>query len=808
MLMSNLWQDARYALRGMRRDLGFFAIAILIVGVGVGASTSIFSVVNALLLRGLPFHEPERLVWVANVGDGNGLSAVTSRASALREWRLRTRSLAALTGYFAFFDYEGYNLVGAGEPERCVGVRVVQDFLPVLGIRPHLGRNFVDEESVWNGRRAVILTDSFWKRRFGADPGVVGRSITLDEQATAVVGVLPADFDFASVFSPTSRVDFLLPFPVSAEADRMGNTLAIIGRLAPGVSAERAQAELTAITRRLQEENPSLGKGWGARVTPLEDQITGRYGRPLAVLGAAVLVVLLIACANLSNLLLARGASRRREIALRSALGAVRGRLVGQLLVESLLLSCCGAVLGVALSFAATKAIASASAVAIPLLGAVTVDAAALAFTLAVAVSTGLLFGIVPALHLSGMCEHEALNDASRGSTEKKSRAWVRGALVAGEIALALVLLVGAGLLLRSFVTLLETDLGFRPGGAAAWRIETGRKYSSFQDRIALYDRLVHGVRSLPGVEAVGLTDALPLGRNRSWAVVPKGQTFRDDEVPTAFPRLVDSGYLKTMGIPVLAGRDLSASDTAEREPVMVVNRAMASRLWPGRDPLGQIVLLGRSEWRVVGVAGDVRHSSLEEEAGMEMYLPITQNRGWGSLELVIRAKTPPERLATSVRAAVRAIDPTVPASDLRTLDQIVGRAMSPRRFILFLIGAFACAALVLASLGIYGVVSYSVSQRSQEIGIRMALGASPAGVRARVVGRTLALAAAGIAAGRAGALALSRLLTSLLYGVSPFDPLTFAVTVVVLLALAVLAGYFPARRASLVDPIAALRSA
>ena len=329
-----------------------------------------------------------------------------------------------------------------------------------------------------------------------------------------------------------------------------------------------------------------------------------------------------------------------------------------------------------------------------------------------------------------------------------------------------------------------------------------------FQARLGFYDRLVERVRALPGVESVGLTDALPLGRNRSWSVVPKGQVFRDDQVPTAFPRLVDSRYLKTMRIPILAGRDLSPFDTAESEPVMVVNRAMARRLWPGQDAVGQIVLLSRREWRVVGVAANVRHASLEEEGGFEMYLPITQNRGWGSLELVVRATTPPERLARSVHAAAGAIDPAVPASDQRTLDQMVDRALSPRRFILFLIGAFALAALLLASLGIYGVVSYSVSQRSQEIGIRMALGASPAGVRARVVGTTLALAGGGIAVGIAGALAVSRLLTSLLYGVSPFDPLTFAGTTLVLLALAVLASYLPARRASRVDPVRALRSA
>ena len=424
------------------------------------------------------------------------------------------------------------------------------------------------------------------------------------------------------------------------------------------------------------------------------------------------------------------------------------------------------------------------------------------------AVATGLLFGVVPALQLSGTHQHAALNGASRGSGERRGPAWIRSALVGGEIALALVLLVGAGLLLRSFVTLLDADLGFRPDGVAAWRIETGGRYSDYQNRLAFYDRLVRDLESLPDVESVALTDTLPLGRNRSWGVMAKGEVYREDQVPTAFPRLVDSAYLKTMGIPVVAGRDLSPFDTAEREPVMVVNRAMASGLWPGRNAVGQVVLLGRREHTVVGVAGNVRHSSLEEEAGFEMYMPITQQRGWGSLELVVRARASAELLAPSVREAVHAIDPAVPASDLRTLDQMVDRAMSPRRFILLLIGAFALAALLLASLGIYGVVSWSVSQRAPEIGIRMALGATASSVRARVLVTTLWLAAAGIGAGLLGALMLSKLLTSMLYGVTPSDPLTFGAIVLLLLGLAVLSSYLPARRASRVDPISVLRSA
>ena len=695
--------------------------------------------------------------------------------------------------------------MGTGDPERCVGVGVERDFLSVLGVGPQLGRGFTREESQGNGPRAVILTDGFWKRRFGADRGIVGRSISLDGQPTSVVGVLPASFDFASVFSPTSRIDFLAPFPINDQTDRMGNTLAIVGRLKPGVTLERAQAELTVITQQIKDSDPGRRGGWGARVSSLQDHVTGYYHRPLAVLAASVLVVLLIACANLSNLMLTRGASRGKEMALRSALGAGRARLVGQLLVESLLLSLAGAGLGLLLAVAATKAIASASAVGIPLLGTVGVDGAALAFTLAVAVSAGLVVGVLPALQLSWAGEHGALNDSSRGSTEKRSRALLRHALVVGEVALALVLLVGGGLLLRSFVALLDTDLGFRPAGAAAWRIETGPKHAAYQDKIGFYTRLVQDVRALPAVESVGLTDALPLGRNRAWRVAAKGEAYPNGR-PTAFPRVVDSGYLGTMGIPLVAGRGLSPFDTADTEAVVVVNRTMAAGLWPGKNAVGQVLLNEGREWRVVGIVGDVRHSSLEKEAGMEMYMPIAQQSDFLSLELVVRTKLPPEQFAASVRAVVRAIDPTVPTSDLRPLEALVDRAISPRRFILFLIAAFAAAALFLASLGIYGVVSYSVNQRSQEMGIRMALGASPTGLQARVVAGTLGLAGTGIVLGLAASLALSKLLSSMLYGVSPTDPVAFGATVMLLLAVAGVAGYLPARRAARVDPIAALR--
>jgi len=804
MIGSDLRQDLRYGARNLLRAPGFTAMAVLIVGLGIGASTAVFSVVDALLLRSLPFREPERLVWIANTGQGGGLSAVTCRTSNLRDWRRSTSSFDSLTGYFAFFDYSSYTLTGGGEPERLVGVGVAQNFLDVLGVRPRLGRSFVDEEGVWNGRRAVILSHGFWVRRYGADPEVVGQPITLNGEATPVVGVLPASFDFASVFAPGSRVDFLTPFAISDETDRWGNTLSVIGRLAPGHSPESAQADLDLANERLQADDPGRW-GLGAAVSGLRERISGRFRRPVLVLAGAVGVVLLIVCTNLSNLLLARASSRRREMAIRSAIGAGRSRLVRQLLTESLVLSGCGALLGIVMAHAITRGVAGTQAFSIPLLQSVEVDGQALLFALGTALLTGLVFGVIPALQSSGVTAHESLGDAGRGSTESRARTWARETLVAAEVALACLLVVGAGLLLRSFVTLLDVDLGFDPGDTAAWRIERVR--GDEPERRAFNTRLLDRVRSIPGVVSAGLTDALPLGRNRSWTVATRGEVYGEGEYPIAFPRLVSDGYLESMGIDVIAGRSFTQRDTQDSEHVMVVNSTMASRLWPGRDPVGRVALLGDGEWRVAGVVADVRHGSLEERSELEMYMPLQQLGDWGSLELVVRSKLPPEVLAASVTEALRELDPSLPSTEYRTLDAIVQRAVSPRRFLLLLLGSFALAALLLAALGIYGVVSYTVSQRAHEIGIRMALGESAGQVQSRVVGKTLRLAGVGIVAGSLGAFALSRLMASLLYEVSPTDPVTYLLMVVGLLAVSALAGYLPAMRASRTDPAVVLRA-
>ncbi len=649
----------------------------------------------------------------------------------------------------------------------------------------------------------VILSHGLWQRRFGGDPRVVGRSITLNDRATTVVGVLPPSFDFATTFTPASPVDMIVPFPITPETDRWGNTLAVLARLKPGVSIRQAQAELDVINDRIRRAHPEQWP-FGAKVTGLQDQLTGRFRRALLVLLSAVGAVLVIACANLSSLLLVRAAGRRKEVAIRSALGAGRWRLVRQMLTESLFIGICGAALGIALAFLPVHYVGSIRAVSIPLLRTVGIDITALLFALAAALATGFLCGIVPALQISGSSESAVLGETGRGLTESRRTAWMRTSFVVSEIALACVLLAGAGLLIRSFLRVLDVDLGFRPDGAAAWRIETGGRYSKPEQLTAFYDRLVHAVEAVPGVESAGITDALPLSRDRSWGIFVRGVVYRRGEEPDAHPRLIDSRYIRTMRIPLLAGRDLSPHDTAQSEKVVLLNEKAARLLWPGQDPVGRMVVIN-GDRRVVGVVGNVRHQALEEEGGLEAYLPITQVPN-ASVELVIRSKLPLKDLVPGVRTALRSVDPSLPTAQYQALGELVDRAVSPRRFLMLMLGGFASAALILASIGIYGVVSYTVARRTPEIGIRMALGASAGQVLRSVLTQTVVLASCGIAMGLVGALVAGRVAASLLFGLAPTDLPTFSATVVVLVTVALLAGYFPARRASRVDPALALR--
>jgi predicted permease len=806
MAIDNLRQDLRYTLRTLRRDAGFTAFVILIAGLGIGASATVFSVVNTLILRPLPFAEPGQLVWIAN-RETSGLSGQTTQVGHMLDLRERTQSLSAVAGYFAFYGVGDNLLSGKGEPERLSGVPVSGNFFDVLGVKPQFGRVFNAEESTWNGPKAVLLSHGLWRRRFDSDPGIVGTALTLNDQPHTVVGVLPASFDFASVFAPGGHFDLYFPFPLSQETNRWGNTMAMIGRLKPGVSVDRARAEIRLLAGQITAEHPQRNSFEG-NVKPLADQVGGRIRLALWVLAGAVAMVMAIVCANLANLLLARTASRQKEIAIRTALGAGRRRLMAQMLTEGIVLSCSGAILGVVLAIGGTSALARLDGVSIPLLRNVHTDATALGFTLAVAVLTGIVFGLAPALQARGAAFTNALKDAARGSSEGRRRSWVRNALVVSEIAFACVLLVGAGLLIRSLIQVLDVEMGFDPARAATIRVDPDGRYVTREQRLSYFDEVLRRVKEIPSVTAAGITDALPLGRNRTWGSPAKGVAYERGRFPTAFVRVVSDGYPAAMGIPLRAGRDISPGDTATTEPVIMINETMARTLWPGQDPIGKYILGGcAKERRVIGVVGDVRHLALEQGSGNEMYLPMRQCSDQSSADLVVRSTLPPSQLAGAIRAALRPIAANLPGNDFRTLQQLVDKSVSPRRFLVLLLGGFAAFALVLASLGIYGLISYSVNQRTQEIGIRLALGATARDVQARIIAQTLWLAAIGMTIGTATSWALAQGAGALLFGVTSRDPGTFAGMLLVLTTVALVAGYVPARRASRIDPMVALRS-
>jgi predicted permease len=801
--MSDLVQDLRQAFRGMRRDAGFTAFTILIAGLGIGAGSTVFSVVNALLLRPLPFRDPGRLVWISNFNEFG--STQTEHYSDLRELN---RSFSDLAGWNAYYRAGDSQLTGIGESERLTSVPVTENFFALLGVQPAIGRSFTTEEchGKYYAPPAMLMSYSFWRRRFASDPNTVGRKLLLNNQPVTVVGVLPAPFDFASVFAPGTPIDIFVPWPLNDPQKPMGNTMKIVGRLKPGATVQSAQAELTLLGKQLVSQHPERNPVV-PMLSPLAQRVSGGVRPALFVLACAVGVVMLIVCANLSSLQLARSATRQKEMALRAALGAGRFRLLRQMLTESVALSCCGAVLGLALAVAGTRELAHLQAFNLPLLASVRIDGSALLFTLLAALASGVLFGLLPALRVTALSLREGMQDGGRGSSGGKRHAWVRDGLVVSELAFACILLVGAGLLIRSFLRVLDVNPGFQPERAAALRIDPSFGISSFAQQNSFIDDVLTRARSIPGIVAAGITDVLPLRDDRSWAVSAVGQVYgKSHPPPEPFIRVVSDGYFEAAGIPLRSGRTFTERDRASSERVVVINETLARTLWPGQNPLGQMVATDGGR-RVVGVVADVRHAALETVGGPEMYLPMRQTGDYAAMQLVVRTALPPDRLAAGIRTALRPIDPNLPVREFVTFQDLVDRAVSPRRFLVLLLAGFAAFALLLASLGIYAVISFSVSQRVQEIGIRMALGASATDLQRRIVLRTLALAALGLALGMTASRILSRSLGSLLFGITTGDPSTFIGVGTLLIAVAAIAGYIPAWKASRIDPMVALRS-
>jgi putative ABC transport system permease protein len=804
-LMRTLLADLRYGLRQLTRSPSFTFLSILTLALGIGATTAIFSVVNPILFRALPYPDPDRIVRVAE-RDKEGQDAGTGYATFVDVQRMAS-SFEAI----AVASQWQPTLQGSGDPERLDGQRVTQGFFSVLGVRPSLGRDFTAEENVRGKHRVAILSHGLWQRRFGGDPTVIGRQITFDGIAYTIVGVMPKRFE--SLLAPTAQVWAPLGYEVSLPwACRTCHHLGEYARLKPGISPAAARRELDVISARLVAEYPTEYAAAGMLVVPLNTVIT-RDARPalLAALGA-VGFVLLIACANVSGLLLGRAMQREEEFAVRAALGAGRQRMVRQLLTESVLLSLLGGAVGVTLAWWGVKGLTALAPASLPRLDRIGIDGGVLGFTALLSLATGLLFGLIPALASARPDLFAALRPGGR-HTGHRSRRLARGILVAGEIALALMLLVGAGLLLKSLDRLLAVNPGFDPKGLLTMEVQTtGARYKEDAPVWSFFDRALEAVKAVPGVEAAGWTSQLPLGGNFDrYGVQIEGKLLdHPEQAPSADRYAVSPDYLRAMRIPLRRGRALGREDAAAAPPVVLINETFARVGWAGEDPIGKRVQVGGADrpWRtVVGIVGDVHHTGLDEQQAPQMYLPEIQ---WifadGAMVLAARTRGDPAALAPAVRAAIRSVDPSLPILHTATMDEVLAGTAQSRRFAFVMFQVFALVALLLAAAGIYGVLAGSVTERTREIGIRSALGASRGGLLRLVVGQGLVLTLAGLTVGTAGALLLSRFLGRMLFGVGPRDPVTFAAVVVVLLTVAMAACWGPAWRATRVSPLEALR--
>jgi len=817
-----LIQDLRYACRSFAKSPGFTAAAVLSLAIGIGANTSIFSVANALLLRPLPYPDVNRLVILWNRSPGLNITQdwfSTAQYFDIKSSHSGFEQLAiAIGGY--------YNLTGTGEPERVSAIRVSANLLPMFGATAAQGRLFVSEDDAPGRPATAILSYGTWARRYGSDPRVVGQSITLNGQGYQIAGVLPRSFslplEVLPILGGVEQAEIFLPLPLAASAAtiRTREDYNIVARLRPGVSVERAQAEMNSITARLRAEHPDVyppNGGLTFSIVPLLEQVVGDVRRTLGVLLGTVGFVLLIACANVANLLLSRAVGRQQEIAVRTALGAAKSRIVRQLLTESLALALVGGLVGALIAFWSMRWIHAMGTQSIPRLAEISIDWRVLLFTLLLSAVSGIVFGLVPALRVSNLDLHTSLKDAGRGSAGA-SAVWGRGnnvrrMLVAGELALSVVLLIGAGLLIRSFAGLQNVQPGFNARNVLTFGLTmTGRKYADSSTVLNTYRDLWQRMERLPGVSAAGGIQAIPLGQLWAWGpITVEGRVPRPGEnFLNADKRVVSGHYFQAMEIPLLRGRFFNDQDTAANPRVIIVDDYMARELWPNQDAIGKRVRCGsvdpHAPWcTVVGIVGRVKQYSLDSDSRIAMYIPHTQNPS-RALTAVLRSGSDPAALSGAVKKEIRQIDPDLPVYQVRTMTNFIDESLARRRFTMSLLGIFAGIALLLAAIGIYGVMAYLVNQGMREIGIRLALGATQSGILGMVIRQGMTLALTGVGAGLIGAFALTRLLRSFLYGVQATDPLTFAAIALLLAAVALLASFIPARRASRIDPMISLR--
>jgi putative ABC transport system permease protein len=824
--MDGLLQDFRHGLRLLLKKPGFTLVALLTLALGIGANTAIFSVVNAVLLRQLPYPQADRLVMLWSTMPSQGVPTSGSSMPDYREWRDQSHVFDGLAAFY----YGDVNLSGAGqEPERVQGARVTANLFDVLKVQPVMGRNFTAEEERFGSHHVALLSYELWQRRYGADPNIIGRAVNLGGVPSTIVGVMPQGMPF---FDNQPKVELWTPlsFAPGDNMDTRNNYFVFsVGRLKAGVTIEQAQNEVSAIASRIQVDSKAQGSV-GALLVPLHEQFTGEVRPALLVLLGAVAFVLLVACVNVANLLLARASAREKELAIRASLGASRARLIRQLAIESLPLGLLGGGAGLLLAVWGIDILAALLPSSLPRYNPITVDARVLIFTLFISLLTALIFGLLPAFQVAKVDVQHALNEGGRGGTQGRRQGRLRAVLIASEMALALVLLVGAGLMIESFIRLRRVEKGFSPQNVLTMRVALPASKYPVRENIdapppaglSFYERLIERVEGLPGVESAGMSSVLPLGAGTGWgklfSIEGHPAPTSVEQVPIVRFAIVSPDYLRTMGINVHRGRSLTEHDTENSQQVAVISE--------GEDPIGKTVWLGPPEnllppeaikaigghferRTVVGIVSDVKGSSLEGPSQAQVYVPYYQSRreGWSNtMMLAVRTTSSPESLIASIRKEVYALDADQPISDVATMEERFHQSLSQPRFSALLLGLFASIALLLASVGIYGVMSYLVTQRTHEIGVRMALGASTRDILKMVVSQGMILTLIGVAAGLVAAFILTRFLASLLFEVKSFDPLTYALVSLLLLVVAFIACYIPARRASRVDPMVALR--
>jgi putative ABC transport system permease protein len=809
--MQNLWQDLKFALRMLRKNPGFTAVAILTLALGIGANTAIFSVINTVLLQPLPFKEPGRIINLVQYDLKTKASGALMSYTKYMQIQEQSKTLESMAGFYPLT----LSLVTEREPEAVNGARASIDFFRVLGISPARGRAFLPEEEQDGGPDVAVISDGFWHSHFAGDPAAMGKTLVLDGKSVTIVGILPASFRFPLQYP---EPDVWLPRPsetvllTPAQVRGGASYFNMIARLRPGETLQRASAELDAINASYKQQFGSNADAtrFGILAQTLEESLVGGLRPSLLVLLAAVGFVLLIACANVANLLLARATAREREIAVRKALGASGGRLVRQLLSESILLSVCGGALGVFLAAALMPALRSISPGAVPRLGEAKIDGVVMIFSLLLCVITGIAFGLVPALQISKKDLHEILKEGGRGSSESGSRGRFRALLVVAEIGIALVLMTGAGLLIQSFARLMQVNPGFSPKNLTAFPLTLPpSRYSKPELQAQFYRQLLEHVKSMPEVQAAGITSYLPLGGGARYVFVcPEGLVCQGvGKDPTSAVRQVSAGYFEVIRTPLLSGRTIDEKDIAGGSPVAVINEAAAKHFFPGQNAIGKHIANSRDmvQREIVGVAADVKFNTLNAADVEEMYLPMAQVP-WPNTTLLVRSAANSQSLVRAVRSKIAEVDPSLSVSGISSMEEVVDASVAQPKLTMQFVGVFAGFALLLAAIGIYGLIAYTVSARNQEMGIRVALGARPADILRLVVGQGMRLTGIGVVVGVGVSLALTRLLTSLLFGVHATDPLVFGTAAIILAGAAFVACYIPARRATRVDPIIVLR--